>query len=64
MGMPLFYLDDDTHALLYSADLWIYFAISIPLTALSVGYWRYVVSRRRQTAQLMRTSSCEERGLV
>jgi hypothetical protein len=51
MGMPIFYLEEGTKTLLMSQDIWKYFVVSIPLTALSMAYWQFRVWSRRWAAR-------------
>lgn len=31
-----------------SSQFWIYFAVTIPLMLMTIGYWRYVADRRKK----------------
>jgi hypothetical protein len=39
--MNLFKFDDITKAFVISNEFWIYVAATIPLTVLTLGYWKY-----------------------
>lgn len=45
--MPIFYLDQTTKALKISPTFWIYPAISLPLTGLTLAYWRLSLRQKR-----------------
>lgn len=46
--MPLFYLDEQSHELSVSSSIWVYFLFSLPLTAVSFGYWQWSLGRKRR----------------
>lgn len=50
MEMPMFYLDD-SKSLSMSPSLWIYAAVVIPLTGITMGYWWWSLSRKRRKTQ-------------
>lgn len=53
MAMPLFYLDKNER-LLASPSIWIYFAIAVPLTVISIVAWRVLlVAKRKQRTQFL-----------
>lgn len=47
MAMPLFYLDESSR-LVVSPSLWIYIAVAIPLTVVTLAYWRVSLMQKRR----------------
>lgn len=41
MGMNFFVLDSSTKEVIVSPQLWIYFCVSLPLTAVTMLLWRW-----------------------
>jgi hypothetical protein len=57
--MNLFQFDDTTTAFRISNQFWIYLAATIPLTVLTIGYWRYrtwLKKKKRQQEQAAKVS--------
>lgn len=46
--MPLFKPDDTTGDLTMSHDVWKYFAVALPLTVVTLGFWRFETCRLRR----------------
>jgi hypothetical protein len=49
--MNLFKFNDNTTAFDISNQFWIYLAATIPLTILTLGYWRYKTLQQRKQKQ-------------
>ncbi|KAI9686893.1 MAG: hypothetical protein M1822_002646 [Bathelium mastoideum] len=47
LGMNLFYFNINTRKITVSNEFWLYFVISIPLTALTLGCWKWKMWRHR-----------------
>ena len=43
--MQFFSIDPATHQVLVSYNFWIYFALSLPLTALTIMAWKWITQR-------------------
>ena len=51
-GMNLIAFDSESHRLLLSQHLWLYFVISVPLTILTLACWKWKMSKRRNDDEL------------
>ena len=47
MGMPFFKIEEISDQLFVSPQIWIYLAISLPLTGVTIAYWQLSVRRKR-----------------
>jgi type VI protein secretion system component VasF len=47
MAMPIFYLDE-TKGLAISSSWWIYVLLALLVTAVTVTFWRWSLSRKRK----------------
>lgn len=47
MAMPFFHIDENSSRLRMSSDIWIYVTLAVPLTGVTVLYWRWRVRNIR-----------------
>jgi hypothetical protein len=50
--MPFFHLDPKEKSFSVSPDFWIYIAVAMPLTVVTVAYWRWSLAQKRRQRQL------------
>ena len=46
--MEFFGVDGETDKFQVSSDIWIFFALALPLTAITLSIWRICISRRQK----------------
>jgi hypothetical protein len=49
-GMNLVAFNADTRNLVVSHQFWLYFMVSVPLTAVTLGCWRFSMQRYRNSS--------------
>lgn len=62
LDLPFFYLQDESGTLEVSPQFWKYFAISVPLATMTLGYWK--ISMWRKKKERARRFSEERKGEV
>jgi hypothetical protein len=51
MAMPFFFLKEADKTLALSPSFWIYVAVTVPLTAVLLAYWRFMLHLKRRKRQ-------------